>query len=285
MRQIDKDHREIQAIFYTVPVHARDSQGVWRKLMRATTTVEAWQAKPLSLRESVMAFWVPVARAFGPTGGAGYINSYAVHPTTCGGAGTLARNATIGTAATLGSGVAGMQLNDYVGVGCDADIYRTWIPFDTSDIPSAFPITSASMGINITSSIDNFANGRPFYLSTTSQATHSTLTTDDFEQMKLGIVGRINTAGTDHVINDGFSGSHTYDIDPSYLYAIRRNGEASTCSATAGITCFGIAMGPELLTTSDGDSPISIIFFGVGDIYLASNYVEASFVPWQFQDF
>jgi hypothetical protein len=172
VRQIDKDHREIQAIFYTVPVHARDSQGVWRKLVRATTTIEAWQAKPMSFRESVMAFWVPVARAFGTEAGAGYISSYEVSGTTCGIAQSAARTASAGDAVVLGPGIAGMQSNDNVGSGCDAEIYRTWLPFDTSDIPSAFPITSASIGINITSSIDNFALNRAFQLATTSQVTH-----------------------------------------------------------------------------------------------------------------
>jgi hypothetical protein len=282
VRQIDKDHREIQAIFYTVPVQARDSQGVWRKLMRATTTIEAWQAKPMSFRESVMAFWVPVARAFTYTGGQGSIEGFGSSAGTCGltfsnvvaGSGSYTTNSS-------GPWSIGINSSDYAGPGCDAQINVLLLPFDTSDIPNTFNITAASLTIDFITTDDDIGNTSIFQLSTTTDASSAILATTDFLQVPSA---RANTVATDYLLSDGDTTSHTFDLQSTTT--IKRSGETASCGATTGVTCLGFRKRVHTHATSDGATEAEFVTVDINaNTFLSTNFVESSFVPWQFQDF
>jgi hypothetical protein len=288
VRDIDERTREVRATFHLNPVRAIDDKGVWRELKNATTTESAWNLRPLTLAQKIEDVVMPVAHAdFILAAGAGEVRRQTSGSCSF----APVRSAAAGTA--IGTGLVGVELiNGAVGgtSDCEPSVFRSFLPFDTSSIPSGFPITSASIPIGYSEMYDDEGGAVVALLTTTSQTTHTALALADFS--KIATTTQVNTGATDLTLSftPPPGGTHTYDIAAGSLSVIKRSGEASTCSATNGITCLGmyvnVGAGGEsasnLGDSTDNNRWLALVF---ASTTLTSNYTDVTFVPWQFQDF
>lgn len=200
--------------------------------------------------------------------------------------------------ATAGTAASTTDANAFVGVGAvdikgvTYDIYRMFLPFNTASVPATAMITAATLNVYV-DAVSNGDNDGADYLTVvqTSQATHTTLATGDFDQ-----AGAINnpTEGVDSgqrkdMTSISTSAYLTFTLNATGRSWIKGSGVDAPCSATNGISCFGIREGHD--TT---DAPVAITFnfatismaerSGTSrDPYLSVTYVD--FAPWQFFEF
>lgn len=126
-------------------------------------------------------------------------------------------------------------------------IGRVFLPFDTSSIPAGGTISAASLRVFLpTGSVTNGDNDGTDYLTVvqTSQATHTGLIANDYDNI-----------GTTEGIDTGQRKDLTFLIENVYTTItlnatgrgwIAKSGQASNCSATAGITCIGLREGHDI---------------------------------------
>ncbi len=172
---------------------------------------------------------------------------------------------------------------------CNID--RAHLPFDTSSIPSSgSTVTAATLNVYATTK-DNTLNDGLDYLTVvqTSQGTHTTLTTTDYDQ--CGAITSptegIATGERKDVTSVTASAYLVFNLNATGLSWIKSAGSASACSATTGITCLGIREGHDttntVMSTGTDVSLSSLVTFSSSeqtgtsqDPYLAVTY---TYVP------
>lgn len=167
--------------------------------------------------------------------------------------------------AGTGTDVSATSANSLVGVGEHKDltgvysIFRIFYPFDTSSIPANATIVSASLSLNGFTK-NNEDNDGDDWLNVfqTSQATHTTLVAGDYDTIAT------TTEGATRIDFGSLNAGNLYDtwtLNSSGLGWIAKNGVASTCSATAGITCLGILEGHDALNSPVATNASSTIAY------------------------
>lgn len=237
---------KLDAVFYSQPAFAQDERGEWHKLEYATTTETAWRDRPVSLYQRIAEVFIRTAYAdtVSPFSEAG--DGYVQGTEGSGGA-------------TVDSTATTMQVYSFCRTDIDgvAGLNRSrqvFVPFITSAIPAGATISSGSFNFYATSATDDFGSGT-IKLVQTTQATHTTLATSDYEAM-----GTTPASDTTHVITGSITTSayNTFTLNAAGRGFVKRSGEASTCSATSGITCLGIEETQDLNNTPlfcDGSTP------------------------------
>ena len=168
-----------------------------------------------------------------------------------------------------------------------ADVFRIFLPFDTSSIPVTSQVTSATLNVYVTGK-GEVANDAQSYIVAvqTSQATHTTLASGDFDNIAA-------IAGSDTKdITTGITASSylVFTLNSTGRGWIKKAGEASSCSATTGITCLGIRGGHDVETV-DVDPMAEQVNISTSeeastsqDPFLSITH-SPPFAFWQFQDF
>lgn len=237
---------KMDTVIYPQPAFAQDERGVWHEIEYATTTETAWHDRPVSLYQRIAEVFIRTAYAdtISPfsEAGDGYVQG------------------TEGTGgATVDSTATTMQVYSFCRTDVDgvAGLNRSrqvFVPFITSSIPAGATISSGSFNFYATSATDDFGSGT-IKLVQTTQATHTTLATSDYEAM-----GTTPASDSTHIITGTITTSayNAFTLNASGRGFVKRSGEASTCSATSGITCFGIEETNDINNTPlfcDGSTP------------------------------
>lgn len=178
-------------------------------------------------------------------------------------------------------------------------IDRTFLPFDTSSIPSNATITAATLNLYTLTKTNTDNDGTDFLTVTqTSQATHTVLANADYDQ--CGAVSN-PTEGIDSGQRKDISSITTsaylvFTLNATGNGWIKKSGQASACSATAGITCLGVREGHDV-TNAAIVSGFDVVAENTAtfssseqsgtsqDPYLAVTYTASSAAFWQFQDY
>lgn len=136
-----------------------------------------------------------------------------------------------------------------VSIAAGFEIVRGFLPFDTSSIPAAATISSASLNGYVTSKSNSDNDGSDFItVVRTTQATHSTLATADYDA--TGTTEGIDSGQRKDITGVSTSAYLSFTLNSTGLGWIAKSGEASNCSATTGITCLGLREGHDLLNDS-----------------------------------
>lgn len=238
----------------------------------------------------------PLSWLLGPTAKATTIYSGAGDGfvTASGNTWALARAATAGTATSAGVTTGASLLCATIVKTFSCSISRLFLPFDTSSIPANATINSASLTVHISQGVTNGVNNGLDYITVvqTSQANHTTLVAADFD----------NVGGTEGIavgqrkdLTGLAVGAQTFALNATGLSWIKKAGEASACSATAGITCLGLREGHDFQNsqiaesaTGNGMSIYTSEQAGTAqDPYLSISYTLPAlsfFTFWQFSD-
>ncbi len=297
----------MQTVSYPQPVFMKDPQGVWRYIEHATTTRKVWESRPISLVSTLWSLLVSTAHAdsISPftSAGDGFALGLSTDfspPLSC--SWSTARLAVSGSVNYTSTSVSTYSYyQDDGSFSCSVNIYRSFLPFDTSSIPSAATVTAASLSVYVTTVFDDDNDAQAYItISTSTQATHTSLATTDYDN-----AGPVSMNAASEVIDSGerkdlssvsASAYLTFTLNANGINAIKRSGESSTCSATAGISCFAMREGHDAAGStlaSSGEGVYSGIQYSSSeatgtsqDPYLSVTYtVSSSFVPWMFSDF
>ena len=202
---------------------------------------------------------------------------------------------------TSGTDVATSSVNGTVGASkftyketTTWTIYRMFLPFVTSSIPSDATITSATLNVYVETQPFNADNDGLDYITVvqTDQATHTTLVLADY-----------NNAGATNNPTEGIAtgqrkdlmgmatGTLSFTLNATGLGWIKKSGQSSACSATAGISCFGLRQGHDTADLEpSGLNSVRISLSETSgttqDPYLSVTYtVPPKFAFWMFSDF
>lgn len=289
-----EETRTYEGVFYTRPTFVKQGNE-WHFIEHATTTETAFNA----LRKDnafASIFWRKAyAASISPFAGAGDGDVYADDDFTADW--SVARSATDGDLASPTNTTSDFQ--SFCGVDIENvesfNIYRAFFPFDTSSMPGGSTVSAATLNIYITSKTNGDNDGTDYaVVVSSSQGTHTTLTTTDFDQ-----VGATAYSDTPDFSTLTINTYNTLTLNASGRAAIKGSGQTSTCSATAGITCLSVREGHDY-----ANHPIACGFPGPSltrnritfrtseqtgtseDPYLSVTYtVGGNFAFWQFQDF
>lgn len=132
-------------------------------------------------------------------------------------------------------------------------IYRVFLPFDTSSIPSGAVVSAATLSIYVTYRNDTMTENVEYItVVQTSNPNHSSLTTDDFDQ--CGVLDSptegVDVGNRKQVSGFTLNSYGNFSLNATGRSWISRSGESSTCSATTGITCLGLREGHDTTNTS-----------------------------------
>lgn len=288
----------IEQIFYPQPAFVQDENG-WHYLEYDTIPKSQWdQAYPGDLFSRI----VEIAHAASATIYSGAGDGYVLYGGTDGVCSVAlwdtAHDAATGTNvdATAASTLVGPQSADN-GKFQYCSIYRGFFPFDTSSLPATSVVSAATLNVKI-ADFSNEHNDGSDYLTVvrTSQATHTTLALADYDQ-----AGAINnpTEGIDSGQRKDITslslGYITFTLNATGRSWIAFSGQASNCSATAGITCLGLREGHDTTDTrptntgsANGNAVTIYTSEQSGtseDPYLSITYEVSTFSFWQFQDY
>lgn len=256
----------LETIVYTQPTFAKGEGNDWYYIETATTSVEAFYNSSLFrfVMKKVKEFYIPVALAVTDTiysaVGDGSIARVAGNTSSFSGLWDNAHDGTTGTANYTGT-TPGVSVYSEATQECDpfpfasfqVDIQRALFPFNTSAIPAAATISSASLNLYVLSTINDDNDGLDYVtVVQTSQASHSSLVSADYDN-----VGAVNNptegvaAGQRKDITSISTSAYlTFTLNATGLGWIKKSGQASNCSATAGISCFGIREGHDATDNS-----------------------------------
>ncbi len=224
-------------------------------------------------------------------GGDGYV--YTSQQTSWGGAHDAASGLSLATSSDV------ISVWSYAGVGVGKSgattygISRAFLPFVTSSIPADATITAATMNVHVTN-VTNSDNDGADYITVvqTDQATHTILTLDDYNNAGTvtNPIEGIDTAQRKDLTGMA-TGTLAFTLNATGLGWIKKNGESSACSATAGVSCFGLREGHDTTNTvPDAHNQMQIHaseYAGTAeDPYLSVTYtVPSRMAFWMFSDF
>jgi hypothetical protein len=136
-----------------------------------------------------------------------------------------------------------------VSIAAGFQIYRGFLPFDTSPIPAAAVISSATLNAYVISKSNSDNDGNDYItVVRTSQATHTTLATADYDA--TGTTEGVDSGQRKDITSVSTSVYLSFSLNSTGLGWIAKSGVASNCSATTGITCLGLREGHDLLNDS-----------------------------------
>lgn len=288
------------AVFYSKPTFTRQGNE-WRYIEHATTTTAAFNA--LHTESPLATLFLPKAHAADIYSGAGDGWTQNRDDTNdCGTRWSATHDAATGTsfsytATTLSVSAMSFSSTFLSLFLCTID--RTFLPFDTSSIPSNATITAATLNLYTLTKTNTDNDGTDFLTVTqTSQATHTVLANADYDQ--CGAVSN-PTEGIDSGQRKDISSITTsaylvFTLNATGNGWIKKSGQASACSATAGITCLGVREGHDV-TNAAIVSGFDVVAENTAtfssseqsgtsqDPYLAVTYTASSAAFWQFQDY
>ncbi len=250
--------------FYSQPVFAQDVDGSWRYLEYATTTVQGFRDRDMTLRKALTELLVRTAYAdtlspFSGAGDGGVSNS--MSHDTGGASAPVCTWSTVRTAATgLNSSPVAASFSvsstyDYqyepLTIGtCVLTISRGFLPFDTSALGTDATISAVTLSAYVTATENGDNDGDDYItVSTSTQATHTTLTTADFDTagpVTMNAASEAVDAGQRKDITSISLNTYlTFTFNSAGIAAIKKSGETSTCTATTGITCVSLREGHD----------------------------------------
>lgn len=278
---------EFNTIIYPQPAFFETEEGEWYYVEYAVAPYDVF--KDEYLKDNPLS-WVTGKTAHAVDFFAGSGDGYIVHTASTW---DSVHDATAGTTADATAVDAYAASNSIDFKGVTYDIYRGFLPFVTSSIPATAIVTAASISIyvNLTQNTDN--DGADYLtVVQTSQGTHTTLATGDFDQC-----GSINspTEGIDSgqrkdISSISTSAYLTFTLNATGMSWINGNGVDAPCSATNGISCFGIREGHDTTDASVVSNTGNLVRYYASeqtgtsqDPYLSVTYYD--FTPWQFFEF
>lgn len=250
---IDQDGNNIyRLVSYSAYSFNKGEDGKWRQVDYATTTKEAFSraARPsLFARIFGQKAWAATATIFSGSGDGGVTNLGAVndpwatvHDAVSGtNSGTGAAQFTLGQAKEV-SGVVQYQ------------IVRAFLPFNTSSIPVDAVISSSTLTFTLVSSANGDNDGSDFVVvMQTDQPSSTALTNADFNNNGATTTP---TEGSNRLDMSGWAASSTpaFTLNSTGIGWIRKSGQTSNCDVTAGVTCFGVREGHDVLNTAVSDN-------------------------------
>lgn len=133
----------------------------------------------------------------------------------------------------------GIYFYDSVSGGRNAfDIYKMFLPFDTSAIPSDATIISATLNVYVTTKVNTKNDGYDIVIVLQStQANSATLVTSDYNE-----AGATTTISTNWDVPDitDITTSAYLTMNASSFSEIKRSGETSSCGTETGYTCLAL---------------------------------------------
>jgi len=130
-------------------------------------------------------------------------------------------------------------------------IYRTFLPFDTSAIPSSAIINSAILKIYVVDKSDQDIDGNDYIGLVQSTQTSSTiLTTADY--VLCGALSSPTQGATALNIASDITMStyNSFVLDATGITWIAKNGAASVCGTNIGTTCLGLREGHDIANSA-----------------------------------
>jgi|GEM_PF-1151951 len=256
----DKEEKYVGK-FYTAMHFARQGDK-WYEVKRATTTKNAFlkQVKPTPLIRMGEFFGQMVFAADTIYSGAGDGHVYKDDSVSW----ATTHDAAAGTTATA-SAITAILRSSCTIFDSICRIYRLFLPFDTSAIPSDAVLVGASLNIYVTDTTDVDNDGSDLiYTVQTFQADSTTLGTGDYEDCGSdnGTAGRakyIPEVGDDEGNDITNITSNAYleiTLNPTGVGWIKKSGEISSCGVTAGYTCLGIREGHDIINVEIGHGTI-----------------------------
>lgn len=285
-----------QGIFYSQPTFAREGNE-WRYIEHATTTKAAFDALRAESPLATLFLRKAQAQSISPFAGSG--DGFVQMNTNdtsegCVGFNTVWADAH-GAAAGTGNQEAGTTLSAGTSTGfidnelpfpdsCSASINRGFLPFNTASIPASASITAVTLNLYATVLSDE-GGGAEVIVVETSQATHTALENTDYDQVGSAEGGR-KTIGSMTT-----SAYNAITFDATGRSFINYGGGASTCSATANITCIGIIDSYDFNNIEPYDiSTLATVSASEAtgtsqDPYLSVTYTTRNNAFWMWSDF
>lgn len=262
---LEDDTATVETISYPQKTFAQDAFGNWFYAEHATTT------RDIFLKQSALRTLVHVAQSavvavayavtdtiFSNTTGDGQITGTGTGIQELSLSQCLAEawaDARTQTTGTVSSGSTSMIAGGTISSpspNCNATIYRIFVPFDTSAIPSSATISSASLNVYVTGKVNSDNDGTDYItVVRTSQATHTALATTDFDNITT--TEGVDAAQRKDITSISTSAYLVFTLNSTGLGWIAKNGVSSNCSATAGISCFGLREGHDNTATALAD--------------------------------
>jgi len=136
-------------------------------------------------------------------------------------------------------------------------IARSFLPFDTSLIPSSATVSSASLSIYITtyatsSGANNCSAGSFWGIFQTDQPNHASLTNDDFNNCGVTSTSNFLSEGGG-ILDNSLITTNMYNtfVSLANLTAwVKKNGGSANCGTVSGITCLGVREGCDIVGQS-----------------------------------
>ncbi|MCL9972058.1 MAG: hypothetical protein NBV63_01450 [Candidatus Pacebacteria bacterium] len=253
-----KEEYTLTSTFFAQPAFAQDVDGSWRYLEYATTTQEAFRNRSQTLFERIAESLVRTAYAdsVSPFSGAGDGDVYNQDIQDTGGFGVpscdwgTVRSASDGVSVDstgLGFSVFTQAQYEYTPFNsgtCEYTIVRGFVPFNTSSIPDGATISAASLSVYIYLKVDSDNDGLDYItVSTSTQATHTTLDLADYDAFGSEV---IDSGERKDITAITISAYTVFNLNANGTTAIKKSGQASSCSATTGITCLAMREGHDV---------------------------------------
>lgn len=247
----------LESVIY--PERTFEKEGAsWRYIEYATTTEDVWKQRPISFFRKFKELMIPSVYAVVDTiysgAGDGHVGNFSTG--NVGSAWTSARSAASGDY-VLDSGTTMLVYADlFEYLGCEptcqyeSDIYRAFVPFDTSSISSSATITAATLNLYAVTVVNGDDDGTDYItVSTSTQATHTTLAVADYNDaypLTMNTGSEVIDSGQRKDITSITASAYlTFTLNSNGIAAIKKSGQSSTCSATAGITCLALREGHD----------------------------------------
>jgi hypothetical protein len=247
----DKEEKYVGK-FYASTNFAKES-GRWYKTETATTTKSAF------LKQTRQTLLAKAAEFFGRKAladvfysGAGDGHVYKDDSVDW----TITHDATTSTGASYSAQSAVVRSWQEIKAPGTFYLYRLFLPFDTSAIPSNATIISADLNIFVLGTTHLIDDGNDvIYTVETFQADSTALVTGDYEDCGSdnGTAGRaryVPVPGDDvgyDITNILTSAYLDIPLNASGLSWIKKSGETSSCGTVAGYTCLGIREGHDII--------------------------------------
>lgn len=145
---------------------------------------------------------------------------------------------------------------------------RTYLPINTSGIPSNATISSASLNIYVTSSTNTDNDGTDWIsIVQTTQPSETALTNADYDL--CGAVSNptegIATGERKDISSISTSAYLTMNLNSTGLGWIKKSGESPSCGATNGFTCLGVREGHDITNTAPNVNTGNELWYSTSD--------------------
>ncbi|MEK7530257.1 MAG: hypothetical protein AAB573_00125 [Patescibacteria group bacterium] len=244
---------QLTSVFYSQPTFAQDEDGTWRYLEYATTTQESFRNRDTTLLRRITEVLVHTAYADSISpfseAGDGYVSGLgggvnATESTCLNNAWSSVSGSTadaVGATMVVSGTISDFNEPPWQ---CDAAVDRSFTPFDTSAMPGGSTVTAATLNVYVTATVDEDNDGTDYItVQQTSQATHTTLVAADYDNMSAE---GIDSGQRKDITSISTSAYLVFTLNSTGMGWVKGSGQASNCSATAGISCFGLVEGHDI---------------------------------------